>query len=433
MERSRRRMFAAGLVLGAALLLRMSNLTYCALIALVFYDDIRYKRTRSLAGDLGICVGGYFSGVAAALLTIPLFGQAGGLSESLSWLFGLFSGKQGGGGYTASEMILSILDNYAGNLRYVFLAAAGMGLGTILFLLLKDRFTPVKKILYCLGLGLLLWYYVRNGVADKAWYNVGSIFGISVICLWFLAALDLWVLIDKKTGAREKGLALTAMLVQLIVPLGSNNHLYSVIGCMFLLLPAGLHFLIGLGGSRGKGKAWSFPILAMGIALFLLLLVQSAGFHFSFAFKDGTDGTARDSRIETPAALRGIKTTAAHAEALKGLEGALAGKSGKLLTFGDLPGLNYVFGLSPAVSTLWPDLESYPAEDYGQELREVFASGERPLLILSRDAQDALRADGGKGYGDGKKLSLLADFLYNGQYEMRYENEEFVLYESEKR
>ena len=433
MERSRRRMFAAGLILGAALLVRVSNLTYCALILLVFYDDIKYKRTRSLPGDLGCCIGGYAAGLAAALLTIPVFGSGSGLGESMDWLFGLFSGKSGGGGYTAGEMLSSIADNYLGNLYWVFFAAAGMGLGTVMFLLLKERFVPVKKLLYCAGLVLLLWYYVRNGVADRAWYNVGSIFGISVVCLWLLAALDLWVLIDRKTEAREKGLALTALLVQLIAPLGSNNHLYSVIGCMFLLLPAGLHFLIGLGGSRGKGKAWSFPVLSMGIALFLLLLVQSAGFHFSFAFKDGTDGTARDSRIETPDTLRGLKTTAAHAEAIRGLGGALSDAEGRLLTFGDLPGLHYVFELPPALSTLWPDLESYPAADYEQELRAVFASGERPLLILSREAQEALLSDGGKSYGDGKKLSLLGDFLYNGHYTAAYENEEFVLYESEQR
>ena len=203
MERSRRRMFAAGLILGAALLVRLSNLTYCALILLVFYDDIKYKRTRSLPGDLGCCAGGYAAGLAAVLLTIPLFGKSSGLGDSLNWLLGLFSGKSGGGGYTAGEMLSSIADNYLGNLYWVFFAAAGMGLGTVMFLLLKERFVPVKKLLYCAGLALLLWYYVRNGVADRAWYNVGSIFGISVVCLWLLAALDLWVLIDKKTAAKD--------------------------------------------------------------------------------------------------------------------------------------------------------------------------------------------------------------------------------------
>ncbi len=433
MERSRRRMFAAGLILGAALFVRMSNLSYCALIVLVFFDDIKYKRSRSLPGDLGVCVGGYAAGLAAALLTIPVFGKSSGLGESVSWLFGLFSGKSGGGGYTAGEMLSSIADNYLGNLRWVFFAAAGMALGTLMFLLKKEKLLALKRGLYCAGLALLLWYYVRNGVADKAWYNVGSIFGISVVFLWLLAALDLWVIFDKKTDAREKGLAVTALLVQLIAPLGSNNHLYSVIGCMFLLLPAGVHFLTGLCGSRGKGRPWRFPVLAMGIALFLLLLVQSAGFHFSFAFKDGTDGTARDMRIETPEPLAGMKTTAAHAEALKGLTEALPGEKGTLLTFGDLPGLHYALDMAPAISTLWPDLESYPAEEYEQELRGVFASGERPALILSREVQDALLTEVGKGYGDGKKLSLLADFLYNGHYQNVYENEEFVLYKGEKK
>ena len=237
--------------------------------------------------------------------------------------------------------------------------------------------------------------------------------------------LDVWVLIDKKFAAEEKALALLALITQLITPLGSNNHLYSCINNMYLLMPVAVHLFAGLILRRGRDKCWHFPMIFMGVALCLLMMVQSVMFHFNFAFKDGTNGKRRNTTIsaaEGLSRLEGMKTTAANAESLKAVaqEALKAGGDGSMLTFGDIPGMNYILDMPPAVSTTWPDLESFSAEQYKEELDAL--SG-RPLCIMTKEADKTKIADADK------KLLYLRAFLYNNGYERVYDSDDYVIYE----
>ncbi|MCR5249657.1 MAG: hypothetical protein K6E50_03535 [Lachnospiraceae bacterium] len=425
MSREKRKLLcAAGLVLGLGALVRISNLLYPVLILFVIYERQRKKQARELLKDIGICVAGYLGGLAAAFLLLLAGGGSGGLQSMAAWILGLFGGSSGGGGYTPQEMLLSILDNYAGNLRYFLGALAVAAAGSLLFFLLKEKLRTLAAVLTAGGIALLMVWYFRNGVFDLKYYNVGSIFRISVVVLLGLILLDLAVLADRRASEEEKALAFLALLVQLITPLGSNNHLYSCINNMYLLLPAALITGSGMLGRCKKERPWRFPLAALSSALLLLLLVQSVLFGLFFVFKEGNEGQKLAAVITEPAPLEGIRTTEGHAEALKGLSAALGKREGTLLTYGDIPGLHYALGLASAVSTSWPDLESYPRAQYESELAAVSGRGERPLVILSAQA-DALQGDEA-----GEKLSLLREFLYNGAYVKTYGNEEFAVYES---
>ncbi|MBR5419990.1 MAG: hypothetical protein IK115_02450 [Lachnospiraceae bacterium] len=411
----------AGLILGLGLYVRISNLTYCALILFVLIPDITRKEMKLFPKHLLLCVGGFFAGVAAGLLLILIFGSADGLKTMAEWIGGLLSGS-GGEGYTMGELLLLIADNYLGNLKYALAAFAGIFLSIILFSIKKDKFVMAKRIVICGGITLLLFWYYRNGVWDTKYYNYGSIFRISVVLLWLLAALYIRIFFDKKASPEEKALALLALLVQLITPLGSNNHLYSCINNLYFCLPVGVLLAKDHIGRAEKHK--HFPAAAVGSALLLLLLVQSVGFHICFAFKDGTDGTKRDVSLLAPERMKGCFTGYAHARALEGLSPVMEGREGKLLTYGNLPGLNYAYNMPPALSTLWPDLDSYPAADFEKELKALEESGERPLCVLSREVAVSMAED------TGKKLPSLKEFLYNNDYAQTYANEEFVVMES---
>ncbi len=422
-KRDRRIMALAGLVLGLGLFVRISNLTHCALISYVFYEDFRAGKTKKLPADVLSCIGGYLAGAAFGLIFMLLSGGTEGFMRMASWIGDLLGGSSGEGGYTLWDMLSATADNYFGNLLYVMLPAAGILAGSIMFYLLKDKLKTAAKILYCMGILLLFVYFYRNGIFDIKYYNVGSIFRISVVMLVFLLLLDVWVLTDRRFKAEEKGLALLALVSQLIIPFGSNNHLYSCINDMYLLMPVGVHLFSGLIHSRGKKRFWCFPLASMGTALFLLLLIQSILFHMNFAFKDGTDGTKRDVRIgaEGPQRLKGMKTSGVNAAAVRGICDVAEAAGGEwLLTYGDIPGFNYILDLKPPVSTAWPDLESYPAERYETELLAVSGKG---VCIITKEASEIPDSDADK------KLLYLRGFLYNNGYEKTYDRDGFVLFE----
>ena len=93
-----------------------------------------------------------------------------------------------------------------------------------------------------------------------------------------------------------------------------------------------------------------------------------------------------------------------------------------MLTYGNLPGLHYALGLSPALSTLWPDLDSYAITDMEKELESL---QEQDFWIVTAAKMPDYTGD------MQKKYSLLQDFIYNNGYEIEYQNEEFIVYGKE--
>ena len=426
-KKDRRFMALAGLVLGLGLGVRISNLTHCALIIYVIWDDLRAKQAKRLAADILCCVGGYMAGAVLVFLLMLISGGTDGIMRMTSWIAGLLGGSSGEGGYTLKDMIFTTADNYLGNLLFALIPAAGVAAGSIMFKLIKPGMKIAAQFVYSGGIGLIFFYYYRNGVYDFKYHNVGAIFRISVVILILLMVLDVWVLFDKKFSSKERGLALLALITQLITPLGSNNHLYSCINCMYLLLPVGVHLFAGIIRLRSRERCWHYPLLFMGVSLTLLLLVQSALFHVNFAFKDGTDGTWREYRIgrEGPVMLQGMCTSYERFTSIKNVCDMITlnyPKGEPMLTYGDIPGLHYIMNMPPAVSTAWPDLESYPAEQYKEELAQIKGY---PVCVLTQEAESNMRSKA----AEDKKLSYLFAFLYNNGYEKIYDQKGFVIYE----
>ena len=424
-KKKRLLLLLAGLVLGLGLGVRISNLTHCALIVYVIWEDIRAKQAKRLAADILCCIGGYAAGAALVFLLMFISGGAEGIARMSSWISDLLGGSSGEGCDTLKDMLLTTADNYLGNLRYALIPVAGVAAGSIMFKFIKPGMKAGAQLLYTCGVALIFIYYFRNGVFDLKYYNVGAIFRISVVMLILFIPLDIWVLIDKKFAAEEKALALLALITQLITPLGSNNHLYSCINDMYLLMPVAAHLFAGLILRRGRDKCWHFPMIFMGVALSILMMAQSVMFHLNFAFKDGTNGKRRNTTISAAdglSRLEGMQTTALNAEALKNLarEALNADGDSRLLTYGDIPGMNYILDMPPAVSTAWPDLESYSADQYREELAQI--TGE-PLCIMTKEADKTKEADADK------KLLYLRAFLYNNGYERVYDSDDYVIYE----
>ncbi len=438
---------AAGILLGLNVFVRISNLTETALILLVWYGALTERKKVPVWRQTGLCIGGYLLGVLAGILLMIMTLGTEGYLRMLNWIFSLFTSGEEAGGYSMGGMFGTILKNYAGSLRWLLFMAAGAAAGTIMFFIVKERFVKLKKLLYLAGVAVLAIYFYRNGVYDFRYYNNGSIFHLCVIFFLIEWIMCILMLFHKQAGKEDRLFAVLVTVILLITPLGSNNHLYTCINNMFLLAPLGCFAGYRLYGFHRK-EGWSFSYGAMGIVLAAGLLIQSVLFHCYFVFRDGIDGTPRDAVItaEGNYYLSGMKTTQAHAQAIEGLT-AYAGRQfdddEELIVYGDLPGTVYLLHMPPALTTIWPDLDSFPAElfmgELGRMTKDCLAGNrEWPVLILSLPTaayvtQDVegmriLGVDEGELQTD-EKLAALSEFIMAQGYYETYANQEFVVLE----
>ncbi len=164
----------------------------------------------------------------------------------------------------------------------------------------------------------------------------------------------------------------------------------------------------------------------MLLVVFAVFAIQSVCFHLGFVFRDGMDGTPRDTCIEKSEAtesLAGMYTSADNARTITELCEYIANDTtvSSAIYLGDCPGLAYILRLKPAISTTWPDLESYSLKWFEDDLNAISTSGEEPIVIVCKVSVN-------DGDSLGEKNSKLDLFLSENSYNTAFENEKYIVY-----
>ena len=432
---------AAGVCLGLNVMARFSNLPQCLLILAVwFYAYIAKESAREVRKDTLACLGGYTAGFGTPLLLLLAQHGAGAYGEMIGSLFGMTAQASD---YTLPEMLASIGSAYVHTFRWaaVMTACAVMGLFWLRIPLLA-RFRRGKRLVYLAGILLLLCFFYGRGMFTVNYQDYWSMFEWGMVFVMGAALLDLLALAGCWGGSPdERYLAAISLLLILITPLGSNNYTFPLLNNLFFIAP----FALWMGRrcwQQTRGGRAHFAWHAMALAAVLMVLLQGSLFHVRFAFGDGTDGTARTAQVQGNAFLAGMYTTPDNAAQLSGLSAALQEKAAgqPLVTLGNAPGLHVIFGLPPALSNTWPDLDSYPYEQMAADLAALEKSGARPAVILhTTETEPYAPPEGGAEDADGaqmaesaspagKKSALLFDFMTKYGYAPVYENEAYALY-----
>ena len=295
-----------------------------------------------------------------------------------------------------------------------------------MFMLLPDKYIMVKKLLYIAGLLVVVKFFFSKGVFTRNYHYYDCVFEAAM--MFVIVALILCVIgsTGVLNGSRqEQTLAFAALLIILITPLGSNNYTFPVINNLFIVAPVSLWLMRRLMQRVGHAQyhfAWQ-GMISMVIAV---LLVQGIIFHFSFAFMDAVDGSERDSYCDIPKTA-GMKTTGDNAHSLNELYAALSGEGllqDKVLLFGGVPGLSYIFDMEPAIDTVWPDLDSYSVTKFDEQLMELSTSGDTPAVIMGKDLAEYANID--------EKYDILMDYIVNHDYNKVFENDRFIVYSGNK-
>lgn len=322
---------------------------------------------------------------------------------------------------------------------------------------------------YILLLLVLLRFYWGRGMFHFRYYEYGngSIYYPAVLLLLVTIAAAILCLIGKRVSAEQKILAAFVLLQIFLTPLGSNNDLYPIINNLFVAAPFLLWVIDGgmrsPAGTRrergGKGivadrengagwrqseAAYDFVWRAPVGLLILFVTVQSIGSHANFVFQDGIYGEPREKCVKTPEKAAGVYTTLENGALLEELsafieEEGLAGR--EMIAYDELPGLHYLLDMPPALSTGWPDLDSYRMTEYTRDLaeaeKEIMAGGELPVIIVS-SAVAAYWSDDGEAINwfgvdmeamaKDEKQRILGEWIRHYGYTERFGNMRYVVY-----
>lgn len=453
---------AAGLCLGANVAVRMPNVVQAALILVVWYGIVLagkknngcygIKETKQADGDerltsgatkepalmrtltisTGWCLAGYLAGFGIPFLAICL---RYGVSAYPDMVRTLFAMTDKAVDYKPTAMLTGMFGDYGKGLYWLAFAGLCMAATGLALVFIKTTHVIIKMG-YCLLLVVLLRFYWGRGMFTFRYYDYSGIYYPTVLLLLVTIGTAVFCLIKKDMAAEKKILAAAVLLEIFLTPLGSNNDLYPIINNLFLAVP----FLLWAAYDLKSHFLWRYPL----IGLVAFVLVQSIGFHVSFAFNDGVFGEPRDVRAALPEKAAGVWTNRENGALLEELvrfvrEEGLTGR--KVICYDEIPGLSYLLDMPPALSTCWPDLDSYRMEEYLRDMKAVeteHAAGTGlPIVIVSTPVAAYLSDDGEAISWFGvdmevcaadEKLQVLGIFLRERGYTERFGNAKYVVY-----
>lgn len=426
---------AAGVFLGLNVFVRFSNALQAVLILAVWLEEFWSGRSRrEAAKDTGACLLGYAAGAGGILGWISLEYGFGTYVSAISELFGI------GGDYTFGDMLRTTLGAYGSALRWMFIMGACVIAGMFFFAMpvLRQR-KWIKRLLYLLGILVLLRFYWGRGAFTTNYRDYWCMFTFAMMFVILSIVLDLVGIAGGFTATTdERFLAALSLLLILLLPFGSNNYTFPILLDLFVIAPFSLWMFRRIWQEFRRDER-QFPWRSMVIVMTAVLFMQGILFHAMYSFRDGTDGTARTARLELPR-TQGMKTTEENAETLRTVyaylqEENLTGR--RLISYGDAPGLAYLFDMEPGLSTSWPDLASFPEETFYKEVEELSGvalaghTEQLPVVILHVDAdhdygEEALAALRG-GRQEERKAVALWEFLEESGYETGYQNSSYIV------
>ena len=424
-------LLAAGIVLGLNVWVRVSNLTEMALIFCVWYHCyIRRERIqsvwRTLFSKTGWCIAGYAAGATVPFLAILV---QYGLNGIVDMITGLSQVQSSDDTYTIFSMVKASIDAYIRSGKWAIFIVAGIVLGFSMFMVKKEIFVPLKKMIYLMGIGVLLRFFWGRGMFSFRYYeDYTSMYEWGMLGLYLAFAACMYLLSAKAVSSSEKLLGMLSLVILCITPLGSNNYTYQNLNNLFLTAPITLYAFVKWFRRRypQEKRVLLFPTKAMLLAVAAMILIQSVGFHCFFVFRDGMDGTKRDTVIREPEAVAGMKTTADNAQALSGLLVYMEEKTDisnwanekGIIYFGDCPGLAYLLGKPAAIDTTWPDLDSYSVKQLEDGLTNL---KENPIIIIRNTEPTS------DSYVD--KQEILQNYISTNGYEVAYQNDVYIVYQ----
>lgn len=441
-DKQRKRYFVlAGICLGLNFMVRLPNVVEIALILCVWFGGFLYgKKGKEVFQDTLWCVLGYAGSAGLVLLYIAC---RYGMQTYIEGIRALFAMTENATSYSTMSMLLDSVKMYLEYTKWFLpLPAIAFG-GLVLFGVWKDKYVFVKKAVLPVAMFAYFAVAYHSHMFDFNYRYYSSMFFWGVLFLMTALLLCVYTMFFSGQEKKVRLLASMAVIMILVTPIGSNNHLYSPLNNLFFAAPVVFFIIRHLLYKekrvmiRGKLEIYTYPFKAVTVCFGLCLIVHSVLFGTNFVFRDGVAGEERSYQVEHNTVLAGMKTTKQNAQNLQGLndylyEHKLTEK--KVLLYGNVPSLAFYYSLEPAISSTWPDLESFSGDKFIREV-DMLEESSLPVVIVDAATKDVLQLDADAISGESnaeKKQKRLQAFLWDNGYEESYVNESFAVYVAER-
>lgn len=443
----------AGIALGINVFVRFANLTNMALIVAVWaMGIIRREKVSKVLRQTGLCILGYVIGLGGCFGIISL---KYGAMNYIQGILRLLSMPSEASDYSILSMVLQMLRNYIQNLLWLGILAGFMILGTIVYQLLPKAWKWVKNIGYVGAVFCSFYVLWALQMFNMEYTTYMSMFQWAVMLLTATLAAGLVVIFGRGFTEQEKLLCGISMIVVLITPLGSNNHLYLAMNNLFFILPFTLGLLwrfVKWLPAEGRLRRFSvglYPLKAMLACIFFMIMLQTTLFGWKFVFLESGGGENFNTTVENNAILKGMYMEPERAESISEIsayvkEQGLQGK--EVILYGQIPAMSFYLEMPFAISS-WPDLRSYHASVMEADLKDIeaeAAEGQRELPVILMEKLSGSYVghglEGLKAIGCGEaeeavfdkepKVQLLKKMIEKYAYQVTFENDKFVLFQA---
>lgn len=440
----------AGICLGINVFVRFSNLANMALIVAVWaMGIIRKEKFVKVVQQTLWCVLGYALGIGAIFGYISL---RYGAEAYIQGVQRLLSMPAEASSYTITSMIIYQIRNYLQNMIWLGWLLGFVILGTLVYLVLPKSMKWIKNIGYTICVFGGFYVLMCQNMFNMKYSTKLSVFQWAVFLLTATMIIGVTVIFSKRFTQKEKLLCGLGMILIVITPLGSNNHLYSSINNLFFVLPFTLWMLWRFWKSIGEDwrcknfKIPMFPLKSMMVCVFCMILLQGTMFGWTYVFSESDGGENLHTKIENNDILKGMRTSPDRAQVFAEISEYVSKeglKGQEVILYGQIPAMSYYLEMPFAISS-WPDLPSYNYSVMEADLKEVrsrIETGQAAPVILVEKVPGTYLAEGREGLAalgsadsvadaleTDKKLALLKQMIEKYGYTVTFSNDKFVLF-----
>lgn len=466
---------AAGILLGLNVGTRFPNVTEMALIVVLWYGAFVLRKSFiQVLRETFLCIVGYIVGFLVPYIIIMIRYTSDAYSDMINTLFAMTDKATD---YKPTSMITAMFADYIYARKWIALFVLGT-MCCIAIWYIAHKLCKARAAIYACGLsGLVLLAVIRicfgQGMFSFRYYEYSSMYfwavmfigaGTIISLVYFFKPIPSQedVVRESDELTRKKIFGFTALCVTYITCLGSNNGLYPIVNNLFIPATFILWIIYDATGQlvdkyrkdhalTGKNDASisvrdsvRFGTSFCVVVIAFCLLIQGFGFHMKFALQDGVEGQLRDSRIKGYTRTAYINTTSSNAANLQGLMDFFddyCDESEEVILYGNVPGLGYLLGKGSALTTFWPDLDSFTYDEWTRDLgeirKEVLSGMPAPFIVTSiqtaawigqsDEAISFFGIDVDK-FGSDRKLADLTRFIEECGYMQIYCNDGYSVY-----
>jgi len=457
---------AAGILLGLNVSTRFPNITEAALIVVVWYVAIiEKKQIKRVVVETLMCMGGYLLGFIIPIIIITIRYTS---TAYIDMIHNLFAMTDKATDYKPTSMITAMFEDYVYAKLWLFVLLIGTVAAAVVYFVF-DRIEVLRKIRglktivsslimlvcvrFCFGRGMFSLRYAQFG---SVYYLAVALLAITTMaCLVYIfhPEVELVPLAGVNLSLhRKRILAMFTLVIIYVTSLGSNNGLAPIINNMFVVAPFLLWVVFDIvkklicKENQGERKAYTalkYGASVSAVIIICITLIQSMGFHMNFAIQDGDEGEERTAQITEYPQTKGIYTTKTNADNLQGIMdfvNANCDEVDSVILYDNAPGFGYLLNKRSALSTFWPDLDSFTYSEWTADLENVrhqISCGNAPLIISSikvaaweggdKDAIEYFGIDK-KEFEEDIKLNELVELIHEENYTQVYCNDGYAVY-----